>query len=86
MFCNLFVGDQPGQIRDHLIEDIDYVFLPKEAWDMLHSIYGITEGQEPIIRNIVENGLYVKLCQVSDRLSDQWNSKQNLCHRLLDYK
>ncbi|GAB6033494.1 Ubiquitin carboxyl-terminal hydrolase 15 [Chamberlinius hualienensis] len=53
-----------GEMKEHLVEELDYVFLPPEAWDLLVKCYGLMEGQEPIIRNVVENGLYIKLCQV----------------------
>lgn len=53
-----------GEIREHLIDELDYMLLPEEAWTKLVSWYGLNEGQEPIVRNVVENGLYVKLYQV----------------------
>lgn len=51
-------------IKEHLIEELDYILLPKEAWDKLISWYGLTEHQKPIARKVVEYGMFVKHLKV----------------------
>lgn len=33
------------ELKEHLIEELDYVLVPEEAWNKLHSCYGLHEGQ-----------------------------------------
>ncbi|GIY57194.1 ubiquitin carboxyl-terminal hydrolase 15 [Caerostris darwini] len=56
--------DGSGEIKDHLIDELDYVLLPQEAWDLLVKWYGLVEGQQPIVRQVVEYGMFVKHCKV----------------------
>ncbi|XP_060745019.1 ubiquitin carboxyl-terminal hydrolase 15-like isoform X5 [Tachysurus vachellii] len=37
-------------IKEHLIDELDYILVPTEGWNKLVSWYGLTEGQEPIAR------------------------------------
>ncbi|KAH9512955.1 Ubiquitin carboxyl-terminal hydrolase 15, partial [Bulinus truncatus] len=57
---------KPGTnvLREHLVDDLDYVLLPSEAYAKLASWYGVTPGQEPIVRKVIEQGMFVKHCKV----------------------
>uniref|UniRef100_T1IWA2 Ubiquitin carboxyl-terminal hydrolase n=1 Tax=Strigamia maritima TaxID=126957 RepID=T1IWA2_STRMM len=57
-------SEEVVEIRDHLIDELDYVLLPDEVWNLLVSWYGLVEGQEPIPRIVVEYGMFVKHCKV----------------------
>lgn len=39
-------------IKEHLIDELDYILVPTEGWNKLVSWYGLTEGQEPIARKV----------------------------------
>lgn len=39
-------------IKEHLIDELDYILVPMEGWNKLVSWYGLTEGQEPIARKV----------------------------------
>ena len=52
------------EIREHMIDELDYILVPEEAWVLLVDKFGIMEGQEPIERKVVEHGMYVKYCKV----------------------
>lgn len=62
--------DNSGLLRDsvslneYLIDELDYTLLPKQAWGKLISWYGLTEHQKPIVRKVVEHGMFVKHCKV----------------------
>nr|XP_009671394.1 PREDICTED: ubiquitin carboxyl-terminal hydrolase 4 [Struthio camelus australis] len=51
-------------LKEHLIDELDYVLVPTEAWNKLVTWYGCIDGQEPIVRKVVEYGLFVKHCKV----------------------
>lgn len=51
-------------LKQHLIDELDYILLPEEAWGKLISWYGLTEHQKPIARKVVEYGMFVKHCKV----------------------
>ena len=40
-----FAEGTKNQLREHLIEELDHVLVPTEAWDKLLAWYGIAEGQ-----------------------------------------
>ncbi|XP_067138793.1 ubiquitin carboxyl-terminal hydrolase 15-like isoform X2 [Centruroides vittatus] len=61
---SLFREENSPEIKDHLIDELDYILVPKEAWELLVSWYGICDGQEPIARKVVEYGMFVKHCKV----------------------
>ena len=42
-------------IKEHLIDELDYILVPTEGWIKLVSWYGLTEGQEPIARKVILN-------------------------------
>ncbi|KAF3859525.1 hypothetical protein F7725_021924 [Dissostichus mawsoni] len=51
-------------IKEHLIDELDYILVPTEGWNKLVSWYGLTDNQEPIARKVVEQGMFVKHCKV----------------------
>ena len=42
-----------GEIKDGLIDELDYVLLPEEAWLALVEEFGLTEGQNSISRKVL---------------------------------
>ena len=52
------------EIRDHMIDELDYALLPEEAWTLVLDKFGLVEGQEPIKRKVVEHGMFVRHCKV----------------------
>ncbi|MEE6502614.1 hypothetical protein FKM82_004575 [Ascaphus truei] len=60
----LFADPETQALKDHLIDELDYVLVPTEAWNKLMSWYESVEGQQPIVRKVVEYGLFVKHCKV----------------------
>ena len=52
------------EIRDHMIDDLDYVVVPQEGWTLLVETFGTTPDQEPVERKVVEHGMFVKHCKV----------------------
>ncbi|CAJ0955752.1 unnamed protein product [Ranitomeya imitator] len=51
-------------LKEHLIDELDYVLVPTEAWGKLMCWYGSVPGQQPIVRKVVEHGMFVKHCKV----------------------
>ncbi|XP_052409162.1 ubiquitin carboxyl-terminal hydrolase 15 isoform X4 [Carassius gibelio] len=39
-------------IKEHLIDELDYYLVPTEGWKKLVSWYGLKDGQEPIARKV----------------------------------
>ncbi|XP_054022957.1 ubiquitin carboxyl-terminal hydrolase 4 [Dryobates pubescens] len=60
----LFADPETQRLKEHLIDELDYVLVPTEAWDKLVTWYGCIDGQQPIARKVVEYGLFVKHCKV----------------------
>ncbi|XP_010613875.1 ubiquitin carboxyl-terminal hydrolase 4 isoform X3 [Fukomys damarensis] len=60
----LFSDLKSQTLKEHLIDELDYVLVPTEAWNKLLNWYGCVEGQQPIVRKVVEHGLFVKHCKV----------------------
>ncbi|XP_053233347.1 ubiquitin carboxyl-terminal hydrolase 4 isoform X1 [Podarcis raffonei] len=60
----LFADSEAQTLKEHLIDELDYVLVPTEAWNKLVNWYGCIEGQKPIVRKVVEYGLFVKHCKV----------------------
>ncbi|XP_036375809.1 ubiquitin carboxyl-terminal hydrolase 15-like isoform X2 [Megalops cyprinoides] len=57
-------------LKEHLIDELDYILVPTEGWNKLVSWYGLTESQEPIARKVVEQGMFVKHCKVEVYLTE----------------
>ncbi|KAJ0068488.1 hypothetical protein NL108_008436, partial [Boleophthalmus pectinirostris] len=60
----LFSDQETQALKEHLIDELDYVLVPTEAWNKLVSWYGCLEDQRPIVRKVVEHGMFVKHCKV----------------------
>ncbi|KAG7477995.1 hypothetical protein MATL_G00075790 [Megalops atlanticus] len=60
----LFSDYETQTLKEHLIDELDYVLVPTEAWNKLVLWYGCLNGQRPIVRKVVEHGLFVKHCKV----------------------
>ncbi|KAK1161467.1 ubiquitin carboxyl-terminal hydrolase 4-like [Acipenser oxyrinchus oxyrinchus] len=60
----LFSDPEKQTLKEHLIDELDYVLVPTEAWHKLMGWYGCVEGQRPIVRKVVEHGMFVKHCKV----------------------
>ncbi|XP_064488064.1 ubiquitin carboxyl-terminal hydrolase 15-like isoform X2 [Ornithodoros turicata] len=73
----LLKGDKSGDIKDHLIDELDYVLVPQEAWDKLVAWYGVTPGQDPLPRKVIEYGMFVKHCKVEVYLLELKLSQSN---------
>ncbi|XP_014814915.1 PREDICTED: ubiquitin carboxyl-terminal hydrolase 4 isoform X3 [Calidris pugnax] len=56
----LFSDPETQSLKEHLIDELDYVLVPTEAWNKLVAWYGCIDGQQPIVRKVVEYGLFVK--------------------------
>ncbi|XP_038668234.1 ubiquitin carboxyl-terminal hydrolase 4 isoform X1 [Scyliorhinus canicula] len=60
----LFTAVESQALKEHLIDELDYVLVPTEAWNKLVNWYACVVGQEPIVRKVVEHGMFVKHCKV----------------------
>lgn len=49
--CPLADGDAQS-LKEHLIDELDYILLPTEGWNKLVSWYTLMESQEPIARKV----------------------------------
>ena len=61
-----------SDIREHMIDEMDYVLVPEEAWDMLVAEFGIEDNIEgsssAVKRKVVEHGMFVKQFKVREAL------------------
>jgi ubiquitin carboxyl-terminal hydrolase 4/11/15 len=57
-------------LRDHLMDELDFVLVPELAWEKLKSWYGTVEGQLPFPRKVIEQGMFTKHCKVEVYLMD----------------
>ncbi|KAI1883387.1 hypothetical protein AGOR_G00230910 [Albula goreensis] len=62
-------GDVMG-LKEHLIDELDYILLPTEGWNKYIGWYGLVDNQEPIARKVVEQGMFVKHCKVEVYLTE----------------
>ncbi|MBN3302087.1 UBP4 hydrolase, partial [Amia calva] len=60
----LFSEHETQALKEHLIDELDYVLVPTEAWNKLVNWYCCVDGQQPIVRKVVEHGMFVKHCKV----------------------
>ena len=61
----LFKDENPSlDIRDHMIDELDYTLLPEESWNLLVERFGLSGNQQPVRRKVVEHGMFVKHCKV----------------------
>ncbi|XP_074646893.1 ubiquitin carboxyl-terminal hydrolase 15-like isoform X2 [Tubulanus polymorphus] len=62
--------DGTSDLKDHLIDELDYLLVPTEGWNKLVTWYTVMEGQDPIARKVIEQGMFVKQCKVEVYLMD----------------
>eukprot|EP00057_Strongylocentrotus_purpuratus_P021281 XP_011675755.1 PREDICTED: ubiquitin carboxyl-terminal hydrolase 4 isoform X2 [Strongylocentrotus purpuratus] len=60
----LFVEGDVGNLKEHLIDELDYVLVPTATWENLTIWYGAVKNQPPVHRKVVEYGMFVKHCKV----------------------
>ncbi|XP_040437629.1 ubiquitin carboxyl-terminal hydrolase 4-like isoform X2 [Falco naumanni] len=60
----LFSDPETQSLKELLVDELDYVLVPTEAWNKLVAWYGCIDGQQPIVRKVVEYGVFVKHCEV----------------------
>ena len=55
-------------IREHMIDEMDYVLVPEEAWEDLEKQFGLEDNMEgrstAVKRKVVEHGMFVKQFKV----------------------
>ncbi|XP_037391262.1 uncharacterized protein LOC108434643 isoform X2 [Pygocentrus nattereri] len=72
-------------IKNHLIDELDYILLPTEGWCKLISWYGLAEGQKPIARKVTVFGMFVKHCKVEVYLTElrlcEYSDMDNIIER-----
>lgn len=56
--------ENPDQLKEHMVEGIDYALVPAEAWEMLVRTFGLTPGQVPIVRKVFEAGTFNRYLKV----------------------
>lgn len=61
---------QNGHLRPNVMNDLDYQFVPSECWELFLSWYGLVEGQLPIARRVIKEGVFVKSMKVEVYLMD----------------
>lgn len=59
-----------GKLKENLIDELDYMLVPEEAWLKLVDWYGMMDGQVSIGRKVIEQGLFVKHRKVEVYLMD----------------
>ncbi|XP_052129937.1 ubiquitin carboxyl-terminal hydrolase 15 [Frankliniella occidentalis] len=74
------------KLKDHLIDEMDYKLLPEDIWDYIVTNYGISEGQEPISRAVVDVGqfaghLKVEVYLMEIELCKDFNLNKTISHR-----
>lgn len=57
----LFVSEGKEELKEHLIDELDYILLPKEGWEKIVESYGITEGQVQILLFSNKYCSYIKI-------------------------
>ena len=62
----LFKNDpeEPAELREHMIDELDFVLVPEDAWKLLVREFSITPGQEPIARKVENSNLSIVIYTV----------------------
>nr|XP_006816240.1 PREDICTED: ubiquitin carboxyl-terminal hydrolase 15-like [Saccoglossus kowalevskii] len=55
---------ESGLLKEHLIDELDYICIPTQAWRKLVAWYGIVEDQHTVARDVIEDGMFVKHCRI----------------------
>ncbi|KAI1905461.1 hypothetical protein AGOR_G00016430 [Albula goreensis] len=66
----LFKDGDVLALKEHLIDELDYILVPTEGWNKLVNWYGLMDSQEPIARKVIEQGMFVKHCKVEVYLTE----------------
>ncbi|XP_065845579.1 ubiquitin carboxyl-terminal hydrolase 15-like isoform X2 [Oscarella lobularis] len=61
---------ESGSLKQHLTETFDFVLLSEIAWKHLVSWFGVVDGQSPVERTVIQQGLYVKSLKVEVYLTE----------------
>merc|ERR1712012_1031338 len=76
-----------SDIREHMIDEMDYVLVPEEAWDMLVADFGLQDNVEgtssAVKRKVVEHGMFVKQFKV--RISFEPSRSSNFLFKVEVY-
>ena len=69
-----------SDIRDHMIDELEYVLVPEEAWDMLMTEFGLEDNLEStntmVKRYVAEHGMFVRQLKVTNLL---WPFSPHAC-------
>uniref|UniRef100_A0A672HRR5 Ubiquitin carboxyl-terminal hydrolase n=1 Tax=Salarias fasciatus TaxID=181472 RepID=A0A672HRR5_SALFA len=57
----LFSDQETQALKEHLIDELDYVLVPTEAWNKLLSWYSCLDGQRPIVRKVMLLRIHCKV-------------------------
>ena len=49
---SLYKQDDPDDIREHMIDEIDYNLVPEEGWKILVEEFGTVPDQKPVARKV----------------------------------
>ncbi|NWV01188.1 UBP4 hydrolase, partial [Upupa epops] len=79
----LFNDTETQTLKEHLIDELDYVLIPTEAWNKLVMWYGCIDGQQPIVRKVVEYGVFVKHYKVEVYLPELKLGESSDPHNLI---
>jgi ubiquitin carboxyl-terminal hydrolase 4/11/15 len=52
------------QIREHMVEELDYNIIPHDTWNLLLSTFGSVPGSRPVEKRVVQFGVFVKTMKV----------------------
>lgn len=55
---------QVWELRERLQEDLDYVFVPEEAWELTINYFGILHENHAVRRPVIEQGRFSSYCIV----------------------
>ncbi|XP_043245405.1 ubiquitin carboxyl-terminal hydrolase 15-like [Amphibalanus amphitrite] len=79
----LLKDDGSGEIREQMLDSVDYELLPEEAWTRLQQWYTLAAGQQPIARKVIETGVFMKQAKVEVYLLElKLCENSNLDHQI----
>lgn len=52
------------ELKERLQEDLDFVFIPQEGWDLLEANFGIVNENHTVKRQVIEQGHFSAYCIV----------------------
>ncbi|PSN47889.1 Ubiquitin carboxyl-terminal hydrolase 15 [Blattella germanica] len=61
---SLFNEDGSGNIKENLVDELNYVLVPSESWELLSRWYGTIDEKTAIPRKVIEYGVFIKHCKV----------------------